>query len=308
MSAAPQRILSGIGLKVVSTFLFGAMGACIKGLGPAFPTGEIVFFRSALALVPVVIAVMAAPAGFSALVTRRPLSHAGRSLTGAGAMFSNFAAIQLLAYADATAIWFASPLFLVALAALLLGEVVRIWRWSAVIVGFLGVAIAVSPHADPAAWGTDEAMGAGFALTGALLAAFAMIFIRTMAGTENPNAIVFWFSVSCTILSLATIPFGWVWPEGWEWALLVGAGLLGGLAQMALTNAFRLAPASVVAPFEYAAMLWALAFGYTLFDETPHPVTLMGAGVIIASGLFILWRERQIHRGRTAEAQEGKPL
>lgn len=302
----PHRPFLGIAYKVGSTFLFGCMGACVKALADV-PTGQVMFFRSFLAFVPVAIAAAALPQGFAVLRTRRPWLHLRRSATGTAGLFFNFVAIQSLPLADATAIWFASPLFTVMLAALLLGETVRLWRWSAVLVGLCGVALALSPHLGAGADG-PAALGAASALTSALLSAFVMIFIRGMSATEHPTTIVFYFMLTATLLSLASVPFGWIWPTPAQWALLAGSGLLGGAAQLLMTNAFRHAPASTVAPFEYASLIWAFLIGFLLFDEFPAPAAFAGSGVVIASGLFILWREHRLGRGRAAETPEGKAL
>jgi drug/metabolite transporter (DMT)-like permease len=148
------------------------------------------------------------------------------------------------------------------------------------------------------------AFGAMLSLMGAVFAALAQIFIRKLTKTETTSAIVFWFSCTATVLSLATLPFGWVMPPVWAVALLVLAGLIGGVAQILLTSAYRAADASIVAPFEYASMLIALAVGYLVFDEVPTLVMLGGAALVIAAGVLIVWRERQlgIERARARRA------
>ncbi|MCE8468252.1 DMT family transporter, partial [Rhodovulum sulfidophilum] len=143
-------------------------------------------------------------------------------------------------------------------------------------------------------------LGAVVALGGASCAALAQVFVRKLVQTERTSAIVFWFSVVATVLSLFTIPFGWVMPSPGAAAMLILAGLVGGLAQICLTSAYRHAEAGLVAPFDYASILLALVIGYFVFAEVPTPMVLIGAGLIISAGVFIIWRERQLglERGR----------
>jgi drug/metabolite transporter (DMT)-like permease len=178
-----------------------------------------------------------------------------------------------------------------------LGEQVRIFRLTAVLIGLVGVMIVLAPRLtvmDIETASKLETVGAFAALLGAVFAALAQVFVRKLVQTEATAAIVFYFSATAALLSLATLPFGWVLPSAQEAGFLVTAGLLGGIAQILLTTSYRHAEVGVIAPFEYASMLFALAFGYALFDETPTAHMLTGAALIVAAGLFIIWRERQI--------------
>ncbi len=132
------------------------------------------------------------------------------------------------------------------------------------------------------------------ALTSAALRALAQIHIRRLVATEATSAIVFYFSLTATTLSLLTLPFGWVLPDPATFAMLVGAGLIGGAAQICLTSAYRDAEAAVLAPFDYASILFAILIGYTVFDETPTAMVLMGSAVVMVAGVIIIWRERQL--------------
>lgn len=287
-----SRPLLGIGLKVTATFAFTLMAAIARHLGETIPVGQIVFFRSAFAFVPIAIFMLVAGHGLSSLATKRPLSHARRAFTGIFAMFTYFGALTYLPIADVTAIGFASPLAVVALAALMLGERVHLYRWSAVAIGFVGVLIMISPHLSDSA-GTS-AIGIGLAITNAALVAFTMIFIRMMSGTESALAIAFYFQLTCSVASLLTLPFAWVTPTMEQFALLVMLGVLGGIGQLFMTNSYRFAQASTLANFEYAAMIWAIFFGWLFFAELPAAAVYVGAAIVIASGLFIVWRERQL--------------
>ena len=202
-----------------------------------------------------------------------------------------------------TAIGYAAPLMTVILAAMFLGEQVRLFRLGAVALGMVGVLIVLGPRLSAFSGDTVEktaALGAMLVLTGALCAALAQIYIRKLVQSEQTSAIVFYFSVTSASLSLLTLPFGWVLPTGQEAAFLVLAGLLGGMGQIFLTSAYRFAPASVVAPFDYASMLFAILIGMFFFNEIPDLRTIGGAALVILAGVIIIWREHQLglERGR----------
>lgn len=299
--------LLGIALKVAATFAFTLMAAIARHLGETIPVGQMVFFRSAFAFVPILVFMALAGQGIAALATTRPLLHARRAATGVLAMFTYFAALTYLPLADVTAISFASPLIVVALAAVFLGETVRLYRWSAVAIGFVGVLIMVSPHLGEGFDRGAAGVGIALAVVNAFLVAFTMIFIRMMSGSESALAITFYFQLTCTIVSLMTLPFAWAAPTIEQLALLVTLGILGGIGQLFMTNGYRFAQASTLANFDYAAMIWAILFGWLFFGELPVVAVYVGAAIVIASGLFIAWRERQLGLKRAAEAA-AKPI
>ena len=207
-----------------------------------------------------------------------------------------------------TAIGYASPLLVVVFAAMFLGEEVRAFRLSAVALGLAGVLIVLSPRLGGVE-GRDigEAFGAMAALMGAVFAALAQVFVRKMVATERTSAIVFWFTITSAGLSLITIPFGWVWPSPVEFALLVAVGLLGGLGQILLTSSYRFADASIVAPFDYASMIFALGIGYVFFGEVPTLIMLAGAALVIAAGVMIIWREHRLGLERRRQRKAMTP-
>jgi drug/metabolite transporter (DMT)-like permease len=292
---------AGIAFKVVSALVFTVMGALIKLVGQTFPTGEIVAFRSLFALVPLIAFLWWQNELRSALRTTRAGGHFVRAGIGALAMFLNFAGIARLPLADATAIFYAAPIFTVVLAALILKETVRIYRWSAVAVGFAGVLLTLMPHLGEAGAGGDEqTLGAIFSLLAAVVAAFAMIQVRRLTETEATGSIVLYFSLFSTLFGLLTLPFGWTWPSLREAVILVAIGIVGGIAQICLTQSYRLGDASLIAPFEYASMLFALVLGYLLFGDLPSPVVLVGAAIIMAAGIFVIMRERTLGLRRPA--------
>jgi drug/metabolite transporter (DMT)-like permease len=288
--------LLGPAFKILSTLSFAVMLVAVKLLGDRVPSGEVVFFRSAFAIFPVVAMVAWQGELRHGLKTSRPGGHVLRSVYGVGAMSLWFAGVQRLPIADALAITYAAPLVVVALAAVLLGEVVRIHRWSAVGVGFLGVLIVLSPHLDDIGHiGSDRgATGAAMCFVSALLMALAQIEVRRLATTEKTGAIVVYFSIGSALFSLLTLPFGWVVPSGSDLVLLLACGLFGGIGQILLTMAYRNADASVIAPLEYASMIWAIASGLWLFGEIPSWTLAIGTAVIVGSGIAIVWRERAL--------------
>ena len=193
------------------------------------------------------------------------------------------------------------------LAAIFLKEVVRIWRWSAVVVGLIGVLIMISPHLGASPRDTASAYGALYMFIGAFLVAAAMTQVRRLAMTESTASIVFSFAVISSLAGLATLPQGWLVPSLGDGVALIGIGLLGGVGQILLTDSYRHAPASTVAPFAYTTMIWAVAIGYFAFGEVPQPIVLMGAVIVIAAGLFVIWRERQLGLDRTREREAETP-
>ena len=222
-------------------------------------------------------------------------------------MGMGFAGLAYLPLPEVTAIGYASPLLVVVFAAMFLGEEVRLFRIASVALGLVGVMVVLSPRlsVSSADLGSHRAaFGAILVLCGAFCAALAQVFVRKLVNTEKTAAIVFYFSVTSTLLSLTTLPFGWVIPTATEAAILICAGLLGGVGQILLTSSYREADASLVAPFDYASMIFALLIGYFGFGEVPTRTMLAGAGLVIFAGILIIWRERKLGleraRGRKA--------
>ena len=289
--------LRGILLKLASVSVFIVMAAMIKATAAHVPPGQAVFFRSFFAI-PVIFAWLALRHELKGGIrVQDPMGHVWRGVVGTTAMGLGFAGLGLLPLPEVTAIGYAAPILTVVFAAMFLGEQVRAFRLGAVALGMLGVLIVLSPRltvaADPA-MGSREALGAVVVLMGAICAALAQVFVRKLVATERTSAIVFWFSVTASALSLLTLPFGWVVPTAREAALLFAAGLCGGIGQILLTSSYRHADASVVAPFEYASILMAIGIGYAVFGEVPTLVMLAGASLVILAGVLIIWRERRL--------------
>jgi drug/metabolite transporter (DMT)-like permease len=297
-----MNVVTAITVKLISVMLFAVMSMLVRYLGDRIPVGQVVFFRSAFAIVPLVIIYAWRRELNAAVRTGRPLGHVMRGLINVAGMFLGFAALARLQLVDATAISFASPLITVALAALILKERVRAYRWSAVIVGFGGVVVMMWPYLNLGRLltsGTPEGtIGAICAISAAFTNAGSVIQTRRLTDTETTSAIVFYFSLFCTFAGLCTLPFAWHQPSGVELVALIAIGFLGGLSHILLTESYRYAAASVVAPFDYTAMVWAFLLGYVFFAELPNIYIFVGAAIVCASGLFVIWRERQLWLAR----------
>ena len=303
-----MNLFKAIGFKLISALLFAAMSALVRKVGNVAPVGQMVFFRSAFAILPVVVIYALRGELASAVYTRRPLGQLGRGLLSVFGMFTNFSALTRLPLADATAISFASPLFTVALAAVILKERVRVYRWSAVLVGFAGVIVMLIPHFDvghyaAAGAAATAAIGSLFALSSAVCNAGTVIQTRRLVQSETTPSIVFYFSIVCAIAGALTLPFAWHTPTASELAALIALGVLGGIAHIFLTESYRHATASVVAPFDYTSMLWALMLGYWMFGELPSALVYLGGAIVAGAGLFVIWRERQLGLKRAREAE-----
>jgi drug/metabolite transporter (DMT)-like permease len=302
-----MNLLKAILLKIASALLFALMSALVRYLGESVPLGQQVFFRSAFAIPPVLLIYLWRGQLRSALRTARPLGHVGRGMISVAGMFLNFAALARLPLSDATAISFAAPLITVVFAAFFLREHVRIYRWSAVAAGFIGVIVMLWPYFDvdhfSGARSAAASVGAACAVTAAFTNAGSVIQTRRLTSTETTSSIVIYFSLICAAGGLATLPFGWIVPTGPQLSALVGLGVLGGLAHVLLTESYRHAPASVIAPFDYSSMIWAFILGYALFGEVPTIYVFVGAAIVAASGLFVIWRERQLGLRRIREVE-----
>ena len=165
---------------------------------------------------------------------------------------------------------------------------------SAVALGLLGVAVVLWPRLSLEDMDRAATLGVICVLMGAALRALAQIHIRRLVATEETSAIVFYFSLTATCFSLLSIPFGWTWPGATGAFMLVSAGVIGGVAQIFLTSAYRHAEAALLAPFDYASILFAIVIGYAFFDEVPTRMVLLGSAIVMAAGILIIWRERQL--------------
>lgn len=278
----------GIVLVLLASATFAMAAACAKAVGAAIPVAEVILFRNLFAI-PALLPVVLAAGGTAALATRNPMSHAARTLFGMMGMVGAFYGYVHLPIATVTALGFTMPLFLTVLSVPLLNERVGWRRGAAVVVGFLGVLMMVRP-------GSEGMRGEGLAvllcLLGSLGWALAMITIRRMGEAgESAVAIVFWFAVGSALLAgIAALPV-WVWPSGWQWALLAAIGLVSALAQVLMTDAYRSGETTLLAPFEYAGIVWTTALGAFIWAELPDGWDFAGIAVLVGAGLYIWHRE-----------------
>jgi len=294
LAARRLAILSVLG----SSAAYTVSAALVKAVAADFPTAEVVLFRSAVCagvLLPLLLR-RGGPGGggLAALRVRRVWPHVARTLFGFAAMFTSFYGLGHLPLATNTALSFVMPLMLTLLSIPLLGERVGWRRMAAVLAGLLGVLVMVRPWnsgglpLEPTLW----------VLGGVGCWALAMITIRQMgAGGESNATIVLWFSLGGSVLAgVATVPV-WVTPGGWELLALVAVGLVSALAQLLMTQAYRTGESSLIAPFEYTAIVYTTAMGMLIWGEYPDGWTWAGILIIVAAGLYVWRREVVLVRG-----------
>jgi drug/metabolite transporter (DMT)-like permease len=290
---APENVRRGIAMALVSVLLFSGLNVLVKLLTDDVPVLEVVFARNAFAMLPVGITV-ALRGGIGSLRTRHPGGHVWRACIGLTAMSLIFWSYDLLPLADAVALSFTAPLFLTALSVPLLGETVGPHRWSAVLIGFVGVLVILRPGV-----GVVQA-GALVALGSALGQALALVTIRQLSRTEPPDTIVFYFTLLASLMSALPLPWLWVTPSPRDFVLMVLMGLSGGVAQLFMTRAYALAPAAVIAPYNYGAIVCAVMAGWLVWGDVPAIHAMLGAAIVMASGLYILHRETRRRPGEDA--------
>lgn len=288
--------------KLASTFMFATMSTIARSLGQSVPAGEIVFVRGLIAVF--IVLGFAAWNGrmWDAVRTDRLSGHLLRGSISLLGMFSLFMSLARIPVVDTTAISFLAPLITVVLAALLLKEHVRIYRWSAVLIGFLGGLVMLWPYLVEVERGGSATMltGVGFALLNAACIAGATVQIRILSQTETTTSIMFYASAMPVVAGLLTLPFGWIVPDTHQMVLLVAIGVCGSFGQIFLTEGIRRAPASFIAPFDYTLMIWAFILGYVFLGELPKPLVVVGALIVAGAGLFVIWRERRLGVARAA--------
>lgn len=306
---AVSRPAAAILLKVASIAIFVGMQVFIK-LAGQLPAGQIVFFRSFFAILPILVLLAWRGEIATAVHTSRPGRHIFRGMVGVSSMWLGFFALTRLPLPEAIMLNYAQPLLVVVISALLLGETVRLFRWSAVIIGFAGVLIVSWPKltlfGSAEGIGSDEALGVGAALVAAAISAVALLQVRSLVATEKSSTVVIWFSMTAAAAALLTLPFGWAPLTPWQIFVLVMCGFCGGVAQILMTEAYRHASVATVAPFEYSSILFGFVAAYFIFADVPTLHTVVGGAIIIGSGLLIIWREQRLGLER-AEARRLPP-
>jgi drug/metabolite transporter (DMT)-like permease len=303
----PKDFLTAAVMKLSAAFLFATMAVQVRYLGDRFPVGQVIFFRAIFAFPPILIFYGVLGELARAWHTKNFPGHVMRGTLSIASSFCYFAAVARLPIVDVTAISFVTPLIVVVLAALILKEVVHVYRWSAVIVGFGGVIVMLIPYMDMSkheAMSTALTIGLSLAICNAICSAIAVIQVRRLTQTETTSSIVLYFTMFITLGGLVTLPFGWVMPNGLELACLIGAGVCGGIAHIISTSSHHYAPASFLVSFDYSSMIWAFLLGYLFFGEIPAALVAVGAVIVAGAGLFVVWRERQLGLKRPDVEQE----
>jgi drug/metabolite transporter (DMT)-like permease len=291
MQTRISRNISAIGVMLLAYVVFAGLNALVKTLGARYSPAEIGFFRALFGMLPL-IALMPWQGGIEALKTERPLGHLGRGVAGGSAMVLLFWTFHLLPLADGVAIGFATgPLFVSLFAILLLREPVSIKRWMAIMAGFLGVVVMVNPAGHNLA-----PFGVAVALASAVCFGLAMSGVRALGSTEKPVTTAFYFALVATLMTAAMLPWVWVTPNSQDLLLLLMVGACGGIGQLLLTRAYQMAPSSVVGPFAYSSILWAMLLGRMFWGEWPTLQVVGGAVIVIGAGVAIVFDEAR--RGR----------
>nr|WP_282572067.1 DMT family transporter [Roseomonas acroporae] len=278
---------------VAATLCFSAMFALVKALGDRIHFAEMMFFRSLIAL-PVMFWMVTHVGGLRMLATKRLGGHALRAVTSFVAMSLGFYAATLLPLAALMGLTYTAPLFVTILSIPMLGEQVGRHRWGAVVVGFLGILVVAasgSGGTGPAGTGTLLLLGAFCAVLNGFFSALSTLQVRQLSATEPSATIVLWQSLLIALLTGLALPFIWVTPGWTEMGLLVLLGIVGGIGQLAWTEAYASAQASSLGVYTYSGIVWAMLLGWAVWGEVPGLGTLLGAALIIAAGLYILRRE-----------------
>jgi len=282
---------AGILMAAISFGMFSFMDVLIKIGASRYAVPQVLFFHTLFSLIPI-LAYAAFKGGIWANIrTQRPGMHALRACISVTGSFCAVYAYSRLPIADAYALGFAAPLFITALSVPILKEQVGWRRWTAVGVGFIGILVMLRPGA-----GIID-LGAFAALGGALCYSLGMIIARLMRGTEKAVSFAFYSCIATLTVSGSSLPAVWVTPAPVDLLLPLASGALGGAAIILLLNAFRTAPAAVVAPFQYSQMIWGILYGYLFFGDLSDGWLFVGAAIVIGSGLYILYRETMLGRG-----------
>jgi drug/metabolite transporter (DMT)-like permease len=296
LSTAPaSSALLGIYARVTALVLFSTMDAMVKALGESYGPFQMMLFRSTIALVPLYFLFRNA-GGLRLVRSNRPVLQVLRIATGFGSLLGFFYIFPRMPLVDAYAISYAAPLFMVGLAAPILGETAGWRRWSAVAVGFAGVLVMLEPWNISVHWLSLVVLAATFCYS------LSTVLTRLISRYDHDAATIFWFCLFASVVSLIGAIPEWKWPTPADWFWLSSLGLIGGIAQILVTRALRLAPASVLAPFDYSSIVLAVAYGYLWFREEPSLAVWYGLPLVIGSGLYILHRERVHARQRSVTA------
>lgn len=284
-AAATDRLGYGIACMLVSVAALSALDATAKWIVATVPVLELAALRGIFVLL-IAMPMVKRAGGIRVLATRRPWAHVMRVGLGLIAFVCFFESLRVLPLATAIAIGFAAPLFMTAASTFLLGERVGIYRWSAVIVGFVGVLVITRPDSDGlVSW------PAVLAVVASLFFGLSQITVRWLTRTETDISMLVYQNLGMTIAGFCALPFVWIAPSWMELVLIAATAAMLYLGQAFSIRAFRHAPVAVVAPFQYVELLGATVFGYLIWGDFPSSHVWLGAAIVVASGIYITWRE-----------------
>lgn len=289
-----NSVWSGIGLRLAATGLFAVMSLFVRMASFEAPVGQIVFWRSSVALIPIILYLMWRREFPRALRTKRPWGHLKRSTYGCVSMFLSFVSLAYLPLALATALGFLAPLVVIPIAIVALRENPGWLVISATLAGFVGVFMMLWPMISTPGLDHNTMIGIGAGVAFAITTAFAKVQIKSLTTTEPSGTIAFYFAIVCSIGGLLSLPFGWATISINSLVLLISAGLTGGLAHIAMPEALARAPASTLSAFEYTAMIWAIALDLLIFGVLPSPVSLMGGILIVLAAALVGFNDQII--------------
>ncbi|MGE0096642.1 MAG: DMT family transporter [Alphaproteobacteria bacterium] len=293
ITAAHAHAMRGIFYMLLGIVIFSIMDGLAKEVSDKYPTTMILWVRN-LAQAAFVLGVVLRFRRFRVGRSKRPGLQIGRSVCNLAQAFLFIFALGMVPLADAVAIGMTGPLMLTAMSALFLGEQVGIRRWSAVAVGCIGALIMIRPGLGVVHWAAMLVIAAAF------INVLSQIGTRMVSEHDDILTTLFYTTVTGVVITTAMVPFVWV-PMPWDaWAMMIAMGLLGGCAHLATNKAFSDAPASILAPMSYAAVPIAAVVGYVWFHQFPDRWTIMGAAIVVGSGLYVIYRERVRRREREA--------
>ncbi len=279
----------GVLYMVGSVICFSIMDICVKWLD-YYPVGQVLFLRFLIGFIPIFF-IIPKDKIFSFYKTSRPGLHAFRAISGALAIIALFLGLRELPLADVVSLTFGGPIFVTIASIFFLSERVGIKRWSAVFLGFLGMLLIVQPAF------TDVNYYYITPIVFCIFFACVAISVRSLSKTEANYTIAFYFTLLCTLLGFITIFFtDWIMPTFIDFVLFFVLGLCGSVANLLLTQSYRLAEASLVTPIKYLSLVFAIIFGYFIWSEIPKILTLFGASLVIASSLIIFMRENKLKK------------
>lgn len=303
-AALPEPVTAALWMVVSGVFFTGLSGA-IRYLGQEMHPFEVAFFRNLFGLAFMLPWLV--HAGLAGLRTRKLGLYTTRCLLGLASMLCWFTALALLPIAQAVALSFTAPLFATVMAAVFLKETVRARRWTATVLGFVGVLVILWPQLDMPGGGGSFSTGASLAILSTILSVIVSLIVKRLSATEPANAIVTYMVLIMTPMSLVPAVFVWTWPPAETWAWLVAMGALGSLGHICYVRAFAMADASAVMPYDYTRLLFAAVIGWLLFGEVPTIYTWAGGAIIVASAIYIARREAQVRQTAATEAAMTTP-